>query len=183
MAAFWPIETALIIRIVSYPIRKKSRFWIFCMWSVKEMYHAVLPKTDYRDKGRGRDCRLRLEGCHPDWVCEYGTLVERKWTGSLFGEKNSEERERKVGERACRQTFEAAIPPSCNYPADHLSVRSLSVNQFRVWVTPGKINRKFSSIWKQSEMEHEPHCRFCKKSLISGKRINKPFVLLVWFVI
>ena len=35
------------------------------------------------------------------------------------------------GERACRQTIEAAIPPSCNYPADHLSVRSLSVNQFR----------------------------------------------------
>ena len=33
--------------------------------------------------------------------------------------KNSEEREGKGGggERACRQTFEAAIPPSCNYPA------------------------------------------------------------------
>ena len=50
--------------------------------------------------------------------------------------KNSEEREGKGGgggERACRQTFEAAIniPPSCNYPADHLSVRSLSVSQFR----------------------------------------------------
>ena len=28
------------------------------------------------------------------------------------------------------------------------------------------------SVWKQSEMEREPHCRFCKKSLISGKRIN-----------
>ena len=92
------------------------------------------------------------------------------------------------GGRACRQTFEAAIniPPSCNYPADHLSVRSLSVNQFRAWVTPGKINRKwavFCSVWKQSEMEHEPYCRFCKKSLISGKRINKPIVLLVRFVI
>ena len=35
------------------------------------------------------------------------------------------------GERACRQTFEAAIPPSCNYLAEHLSVRSLSVNPFR----------------------------------------------------
>ena len=35
------------------------------------------------------------------------------------------------GERACRQTFEATIPPSCNYLAEHLSVRSLSVNQFR----------------------------------------------------
>ena len=46
--------------------------------------------------------------------------------------KNSEESKGKGGgERACRQTFEAAIPPSCNYPVDHLSVRSLSVNQFR----------------------------------------------------
>ena len=35
------------------------------------------------------------------------------------------------GERACRHTFEAAIPPSCNYLAEHLSTRSLSVNQFR----------------------------------------------------
>ena len=51
---------------------------------------------------------------------------------SLCLGKNSEEREGKVGgrERACSQTFEAAISPSCNYPADHLSVRSLSVNQF-----------------------------------------------------
>ena len=102
--------------------------------------------------------------------------------------KNSEEREGKGGggERACRQTFEAAISPSCNHPADHLSVRSLSVNQFCTWLTPGKINRKwavFCSVWKQCEMEHEPHLRFCKKSLISGKRINKPFVLLVRFVI
>ena len=42
---------------VSYPIRKKSRFWLFCMWSVKEMYHALLPKADYRDKGKGHDRR------------------------------------------------------------------------------------------------------------------------------
>ena len=58
MAAFWPIGKSQIIRIVSYPIRKKSRFWLFSMWSVKEMYHALLPKTDYRDKGRGHDRRL-----------------------------------------------------------------------------------------------------------------------------
>ena len=52
--------------------------------------------------------------------------------------------------------------------------RSLSIN-FRAWVTPGKINGKwavFCSVWKLSEMEREPHCRFCKKWLISGKRIN-----------
>ena len=58
MAAFWPIRTAQIIRIVCYPVRKNSRFWLFCMWSVKEMYHALLPKTDYRDKGGGHDRRL-----------------------------------------------------------------------------------------------------------------------------
>ena len=54
---------------------------------------------------------------------------------SVWG-KNSREREGKgggggVGEPACRQTFEAAILPSCNYLAEHLSVRSLAVNQFR----------------------------------------------------
>ena len=32
------------------------------MWSVEEMYHALLPKTDYRDKGRGHDRRLVGEG-------------------------------------------------------------------------------------------------------------------------
>ena len=48
-----------------------------------------------------------------------------------LGKKNSEEREGKKGEKACRQTFEAAIKPSCHYPTEHLSVRSLSVNQFR----------------------------------------------------
>ena len=40
--------------------QKKSRFWLFCMWSIKEMYHALLPKTDYRDKGRGYDRRLAV---------------------------------------------------------------------------------------------------------------------------
>ena len=60
---------------------------------------------------------------------------------SVWGKK-SEEREGKGwggGGGACRQTIEAAIPPSCNFPADHLSVRSLSVNQFRACATPGKL--------------------------------------------
>ena len=101
------------------------------------------------------------------------------WTGSLFGGKKYQgkgrERGAGGGERACRQTFEAAIPPSCNYLAKHLSVRSLSVNQFRAWETPSKINGKtamFCSFSKQGEMDREPNCRFSKKSLISGKRIN-----------
>jgi len=36
-----------------------TRFWRFCMWSVKELYHALLLKTDYGDgRGRGHDRRL-----------------------------------------------------------------------------------------------------------------------------
>ena len=102
-----------------------------------------------------------------------------------FGGKIARKGKGRGGESR-RQTFEAAIPPSCNYPADHLSVRSLSVNQFGAWVTPGKINGKwvvFCSIWKQSEMEREPHCRFCKKSLICGKRINTVPVAGSWEVV
>ena len=82
--------------------------------------------------------RVYTSTCSPLWHI----LVACEQT--LFLEKNSEEREGKRGERACRQTFEAAIPPSCNYLAEHLSVRSLSVNQFRAWVTPGKINGKWT---------------------------------------
>ena len=57
MAAFWLIGTAQIICIVSYP-RKRSKFLLFCMWSVKGLYLALIPKTDDRDKGRGHDRRL-----------------------------------------------------------------------------------------------------------------------------
>ena len=38
----------------------------------------------------------------------------------------------------------------------------------------------FCSIWRQSEMEHEPHCPFCKKSLISSWRINTVLVFSFW---
>ena len=34
----------------------------------------------------------------------------------------------------------------------------------------------FCSVSKQSEIDREPNCRFCKKSLISGKRINTVLV-------
>ena len=61
----------------------------------------------------------------------------------LSGEKkNREEREAKRGERACRQTFEAAIPPSCNYLAEARSVSKIVICQSisRVSKTSGKIN-------------------------------------------
>ena len=77
MTAFWPIGTVQAIRIISYPIRKKSRFWLFCMWSVKELYHALLPKTNYRDKGRGHDRRLGVILLFSQpivWVVEWGAV-------------------------------------------------------------------------------------------------------------
>ena len=52
MAAFWPIWKAQIIRIVSYPIRKKSRFWLFYMWSNKEMNHALSLLSLYVSHGK-----------------------------------------------------------------------------------------------------------------------------------
>ena len=41
--------------------QKKVQFLAFFMWSVKEMYHALLPKAVYRDKGRGHDRRLEKQ--------------------------------------------------------------------------------------------------------------------------
>ena len=88
MAAFWPIGTAQIIRIVSYPIRK--RFCLFCMWSVKQMYHALLLKTDYRDKGRGHDRRLNWAYYLP--VCKlfifsFSCLQTKYFSLSIFENK------------------------------------------------------------------------------------------------
>ena len=40
--------------------QKKVQILAFCMWSLKGLYHALLPKTDYGDKGRGHDRRLLL---------------------------------------------------------------------------------------------------------------------------
>ena len=78
--------------------------------------------------------RILAERSGAPWVRKFGNLCIQEILAreqALCLGKNSEEREGKGGERACRQTFEAAIPPSCNYLAEHLSVRSLSVNQFR----------------------------------------------------
>ena len=41
--------------------QKKVQFLAFFMWSVKKMYHALLPKAVYRDKGRGHDRRLEKQ--------------------------------------------------------------------------------------------------------------------------
>ena len=51
MAAFWPIGTAQIIRIISYPIRKKSRFWLFYTWSDKQW---IMPSSRESHKHRER---------------------------------------------------------------------------------------------------------------------------------
>ena len=54
--------------------------------------------------------------------------------------------------RACRQTFEAAIPPSCLVIADHLSARSLSV----MWIHWNVINfaRKKGSVGNTQLLPH-----------------------------
>ena len=97
------------------------------------------------------------------------------WTGSLFGEKNSKEWEGKGRwERAYRQIFEAAILPSCNYLAEYLSVRSLSVNQFCMWVTPGKFYRKwamFCSFSKQSKQTTSLIVNFAKNCWSSVREL------------
>ena len=69
-------------------------------------------------------------------------LLRKVWNRSNFSANNS--KHFFWWERAYRQTFEAAVPPSCNYLAKHLSVRSLSVNQFCTWVTPGKFYGKWA---------------------------------------
>ena len=71
--------------------------------------------------GGGRRVAFKLSGQYSlELMLSVWEKIARKGKGKGRG----------GGERACRQTFEAAISPSCNHPADHLSVRSLSVNQF-----------------------------------------------------
>ena len=162
-----------------------SRFFLLMQYKSGSLYflHKLLNETAYL-----RSMKSPRVGITAFFVCatvwnRSPSEREREPVNRLpvWGKKlQGKWRERgSGGERACRQTFadwfEAAIPPSCNYLAEHLSVRSLSVNQFRSWVTPGKINGKwtvFCSVSKQSEIDREPNCRFCKKSLIFGKRIN-----------
>ena len=104
------------------------------------MYEKIARKVPTRQTRYDfRSRSITVQHQCPKFSNGFHTGLSSLWTGSLFGEKNSEERKRKGGKRACRQTFEAAIPPSCSYPAEHLSVRSLSVNQFRARVTPGKL--------------------------------------------
>ena len=54
MAAFWPIGTAQIIHFFLANQKEVQILAFFCMCSVKELYHAVLPKTDLTEiKGEG----------------------------------------------------------------------------------------------------------------------------------
>ena len=58
MAAFWSMGTAQIILIVSYPIRKKSRFWLLTCDPTKK---CIMPSSREKHKGmigRGNDLRL-----------------------------------------------------------------------------------------------------------------------------
>ena len=54
MAAFWPIGTAQIIHFFPSQSERSPDSGFFCMRSVKELYHALLPKTDLTEiKGEG----------------------------------------------------------------------------------------------------------------------------------
>ena len=85
MAAFWPIGTWQIIRIVSYPIRKKSRFWLLCMWSVKGLY--LSSKTQGRSVGREK---RRDESFQAQAEKSLGTIsIGQANAGSWLGTKNA----------------------------------------------------------------------------------------------
>ena len=72
MAAFWPIGAAHIICIVSYPIRKKSRFWLFHMWSDKEMYHALFSWETLRDNRERAWSQARdIPDCYLEHECSF----------------------------------------------------------------------------------------------------------------
>ena len=49
--------------------QKKVQILAFLLWSVKEMYHVLLPKAVYRDKGRGHDRRLTAK-----WLGTYSSV-------------------------------------------------------------------------------------------------------------
>ena len=95
MAAFWPIGTAQIICIVSYPIRKKSRFWLFTCDPTKK---CIIPSSRERLKGiigRGHDLRLTnltligsicMSDAHPLFDNSYLIIFRR--TPLLFASNN-----------------------------------------------------------------------------------------------
>ena len=74
MAAFWPIGTAQIIRIVSYPIRKSPDSGFFTCDPTKK---CIMPSSRERHKGiigRGHDLRLGRS-----WTCvNWKTPQKRK---------------------------------------------------------------------------------------------------------
>ena len=146
MAAFWPIGTAQIIRIVSYPIRKKSRFWLFCMWSVKEMYHALLPKTDYRDKGRGHDRRLyfgpptdstNYRKSFSNFLLSW--LTNRQW---LFSSQSW------GPEQGFRSYFAEALNQSLVFSVGQATFRRLTAGLHQAMMPGGSIRRFFTKRFK-----------------------------------
>ena len=62
---------------------------------------------------------------------------------------------------------EARKERSCqSFSASHIGPRAECPFHRPMYKRPG------FALSENREMEREPHCRFCKKSLISGKRIN-----------
>ena len=105
--------------------------------------------------------------------------------GSLFGEgvkKSQGEGREKVS--ACRQTFEAAIPPSSLVIANHLSARSLSVT----WIQWNVINFACENRVKQKATHNfylVPKCFFFQwvVSCCGGFRFNWENVIFAAYFI
>ena len=108
------------------------------------------------------------------WACKFQSYITltlalaskailsnifRLWTGSLFRKKNKEEREGKGGEPVDKHLRPLYCPLVITCQS---SVSKIIICQSILHV---------SNFWKQSEMERKSHFQFCKKWLISGKRI------------
>ena len=115
-----------------------AKFWgdkQRALWYVM-VFSGVVSWLSYKEnQARLRRQRTWMVACCRHFVifdiaCEQALCLRKKIARKGKGKGG--------GKRARRQTFEAAIPPSCNYPAHNLSVRSLSLNQFRAL---GKLTR------------------------------------------
>ena len=51
-------------------MRKNSRFWLFCMWSGKWMFHALIPTKHIKRIQGGHGCRLFISN-HHYWWCDF----------------------------------------------------------------------------------------------------------------
>ena len=138
MAAFWPIGTWQIIRIVSYPIRKKSRFWLLCMWSVKGLY--LSSKTQGRSVGREK---RRNESFQAQAEKSLGTISKRSsecWL--LIGHKKCFVLLCPVGEQHLLSSFREFV-----HDGYYLATVARFVHQLAFLTRKEGINNESKNVW------------------------------------